>query len=211
MFVNRADAGRQLAAVLKAYAEIPGGLVVALPRGGVVVGYEISRALRLPLEVFIVRKIGYPGNPECACAALGESGVLRMTQESHSMLSETAQYLEQSVREQREEIQRRRQIYRGGRPFPPLEGRTVLLVDDGLATGATFEAAIYALQALHPMRLVGAVPVAPADTVGRLKPLLSELVVLQIPNCFLAVGEAYEDFEQVDDQTVIQLLKNTAT
>jgi len=211
MFVNRADAGRQLAAALKAYAQIPGGLVVALPRGGVVVADEVSRALRLPLEVFIVRKIGYPGNPECACAALGETGVLRMTQESHGMFSVSSQYLEQAVREQREEIQRRRQIYRGGRPFPPLEGRTVLLVDDGLATGATFEAAIYALQALRPMRLIGAVPVAPAETVERLKPLLSELVVLQIPAYFLAVGEAYGDFEQVDDQTVIQLLRNAAT
>lgn len=184
--------------------------MVALPRGGVVVGYEISRALGLPLEVFIVRKIGYPGNPECACAALAETGVLKTTPESRDVLAVTENYLHRCVIEQREEIHQRKLLYRGGLPFPPVEGRTVFLVDDGLATGATFEAAIHALLQLRPHRLVGAVPVAPAETVQRLKPLLSDLIVLEVPQYFLAVGEIYQDFQQVENDDVVRLLKSVS-
>ena len=207
MFLDRADAGRQLALALSRHADTPGGLVVALPRGGIIIGYEVSRALRLPLEVFIVRKIGYPGNPECACAALAETGVLKLTEESHDILGVTNDYLDRCVGEQREEIQYRTMLYRGGLSMPPVEGRTLFLVDDGLATGATFGAAIHALQQLKPSRLVGAVPVAPPETVQRLRPLLSELVVLEIPEYFHAVGESYQDFKQVEDEQVVRLLR----
>ncbi len=206
MFKNRADAGRQLAAALTAYADIPGGLVVALPRGGVVVGYEVSRALRLPLEVFIVRKIGYPGNPECAYAAVGETGILHVTEEGRGFRSLPPGYLDECLAEQKEEIRRRKLLYRGGQPFPPLAGRPVLLVDDGLATGATFEAAVQALHDLKPKRLVGAVPVAPPETAERLRAQLDELVVLEVPPFFMAVGQAFADFQQVDDAEVLRLL-----
>ncbi len=210
MYRDRADAGRQLAAALKAYADVPGGLVVALPRGGVVTGVEVSRALRLPLDVFIVRKIGYPGNPECAMAALTETGLLFRTEEGRGMSSVYPGYVEECRVEQQLEIDRRVRLYRGGAPFPRLAGRTVLLVDDGLATGATFEAAALALRDLKPKRLVGAVPVAPPDTAERVRTLVDELVVLDVPEYFMAVGQVYADFRQVDDAHVLRLLKGSA-
>lgn len=210
MFRDRADAGRQVAAALTAYADAPGGLVVALPRGGVVTGAEVSRALRLPLDVFIVRKIGYPGNPECAMAALTETGLLHRTEEGRGMVSAYPGYLEECGAEQEEEISRRVRLYRGGAPFPSLNGRTVMLVDDGLATGATFEAAALALRELKPTRLVGAVPVAPPETVERVRALVDELVVLEVPAYFMAVGQVYADFRQVDDAQVLRLLKEAA-
>ncbi|MBI3809620.1 MAG: phosphoribosyltransferase [Nitrospirae bacterium] len=210
MFRDRADAGRRLAAALKAYTDVPGGLVVALPRGGVVTGVEVSLALRLPLDVFIVRKIGYPGNPECAMAALTETGLLHRTEEGRGMVSVYPGYLEECRTEQEEEINRRVRLYRGGAPFPRLDGRTVLLVDDGLATGATFEAAALALRELKPKRLVGAVPVAPPATAERVRALMDELVVLEVPAYFMAVGQVYADFRQVDDAQVLRLLKGAA-
>ena len=211
MFKDRADAGRQLADALRAYAGIADGLVVALPRGGVVVGHEISRALHLPLEVFIVRKIGYPGNPECAYAALGETGTLLVTREGRGFRSMPPGYLDECRAEQEKEIWRRKRLYRGGLPFPRIGGRTVLLVDDGLATGATFEAAVLALRELKPKRLVGAVPVAPAETAERLRAQLDELVVLDVPPMFMAVGQAFADFRQVEDAEVLSLLEAGAT
>jgi putative phosphoribosyl transferase len=211
MFKDRADAGRQLADALQAYVGITDGLVVALPRGGVVVGYEVSRALRVPLEVFIVRKIGYPGNPECAFAALGETGTLYIAHEGRGFRSIAPGYLEECRAEQEKEIWRRKRLYRGGLPFPRINGLTVLLVDDGLATGATFEAAVLALRELKPKRLVGAVPVAPAETVARLRAELDELVVLEVPPFFTAVGQAYADFRQVEDAEVLRLLETAAT
>lgn len=207
MFKDRADAGRQLAEALRAYAGVPDGLVVALPRGGVVVGYEVSRALRLPLEVFIVRKIGYPGNPECAYAAVGETGLLLVTEHGHGFRALPPGYLEECRAEQEKEIWRRKRLYRGGLPFPRIAGRTVLLVDDGLATGATFEAAVLALRTLKPKRLVGAVPAAPMETAERLRAQLDELVVLETPPFFMAVGQVYADFRQVEDAEVLSLLE----
>lgn len=210
MFQDRIDAGRQLAVALKDYTEVPGGLVVALPRGGVVTGYEVSRVLRLPLDVFIVRKIGYPGNPECALAALTETGMLHRTGESRGFRALHPGYLDECRAEQEKEIWRRKRLYRGGLPFPRLAGRTVLLVDDGLATGATFEAAALALRELKPKFLVGAVPVAPPETAERVRTLVDELVVLEIQEYFMAVGQAYADFRQVDDEQVLRVLEDAA-
>ena len=206
MFRDRADAGRRLAAALKAYADVPGGLVVALPRGGVVTGVEVSRALRLPLDVFIVRKIGYPGNPECAMAALTETGLLHRTEEGRGMNSFQPGYLEERRAEQEVEINRRVGLYRGGAPFPRLGGRTVLLVDDGLATGSTMIAALHALRAKHPQKLVCAVPVAPPDTLDKVEPYADEVVCLHAPEMFHAVGQFYQSFPQVDDEEVVALL-----
>lgn len=211
MFRDRADAGRQLAAALKDYADVPGGLVVALPRGGVVTGREVSRALRLPLEVFIVRKIGYPGNPECAMAALTESGMLHKTEESCGIRGLPPGYLEECRAEQEKEIWRRKRLYRGGLPFPKLTGRTVILVDDGLATGATFKAAALALRELKPQFLVGAVPVAPPETAEQVRALVDELVVLEVPEYFMAVGQVYADFRQVEDHQVLRALEDAAS
>ena len=211
MFKDRVDAGRRLADALQAYAGVADGLVVALPRGGVVVGYEVSLALRLPLEVFIVRKIGYPGNPECAYAALSETGAVHMTEEGRRFREIPSGYLDACRAEQDKEIERRRRLYRGGLPFPHIAGRTVLLVDDGLATGATFVAAVHALRELKPKRLVGAVPVAPAETAERLRAQLDELVVLEVPEFFMAVGQVYADFRQVEDAEVLRLLEAGAT
>lgn len=210
MFQDRIDAGRQLAVALKDYTEVPGGLVVALPRGGVVTGYEVSRVLRLPLDVFIVRKIGYPGNPECAMAALTETGMLHRTGESRGFRALHPGYLDECRAEQEKEIWRRKRLYRGGLPFPRLAGRTVLLVDDGLATGATFEAAALALRELKPKFLVGAVPVAPPETAERVRTRVDELVVLEIQEYFMAVGQAYADFRQVDDEQVLRVLEDAA-
>ena len=202
MFHDRADAGRRLAAALKDYTDVPGGIVVVLPRGGVVTGYEVSRALHLPLEVFIVRKIGYPGDPECAMAALTESGLLYRTEENRGCRALHPGYLDECRAEQEKEIWRRKRLYRGGLPFPRIVGKTVLLVDDGLATGATFEAATVALRELKPRFLVGAVPVAPPETAERVRTLVDEFVVLEIHEDFMAVGQAYADFRQVEDEQV---------
>jgi len=208
MFQDRADAGRQLAAALKDYTDVSGGLVVALPRGGVVTGYEVSRVLRLPLEVFIVRKIGYPGNPECAMAALTETGMLYSTEESRGCWLPHPGYLEECRAEQEKEIWRRKRLYRGGLPFPKLAGRTVILVDDGLATGATFKAAALALRTLKPQLLVGAVPVAPPETAEQVRALVDELVILEVPEYFMAVGQVYADFRQVEDHQVLRVLED---
>jgi predicted phosphoribosyltransferase len=211
MFQDRADAGRQLAAALKDYADVPGGLVVALPRGGVLIGREVSRVLHLPLEVFIVRKIGYPGNPECAMAALTETGMLYRTEESRGFPGLPPGYLEECRVEQEKEIWRRKRLYRGGLPFPKLAGRTVILVDDGLATGATFKAAAVALRALKPQLLVGAVPVAPPETAEQVRALVDDLVVLEVPEYFMAVGQVYADFRQVEDHQVLRALEDAAS
>jgi predicted phosphoribosyltransferase len=211
MFKDRVEAGRLLAKALSGYKDLPGGVVVALPRGGAVIGAEVSRALGLPLELFIVRKIGYPGNPECACAALAETGILHRTEDSLHMASITPAYLAQCQADAREEIKRRQVLYRHGEPFPAVTGRTVILVDDGLATGATFEAAARALQELSPARLIGAVPVAPPATIDRLSSMLTNLLVLEVPESFLSVGEAYQDFQQVTDEKVRQILDDAAS
>jgi putative phosphoribosyl transferase len=205
-FRNREEAGRQLAASMLQYRNDPRGLILALPRGGVTVGYQISLALHLPLDVFITRKIGAPGSPEYAIGAMAETGSRYLNQEAVSSFGLSLSELDRLIHIQETEIARRKDLYRQGRQLPHLTGRTVLLVDDGIATGSTFMASALAIRSLHPQRLVGAIPVGPSSTIHEVRAYVDELVVLMTPEPFEAVGNFYVDFTQVEDREVIQHL-----
>lgn len=206
MFRNREEAGELLAQELAAYRNDPAAILLALPRGGVAVAYQLSLALHLPLDVLITRKIGAPGNPEYALGAVSETGAVYWNREALAGLSLTDRDLAAAVQAQQEEVARRVALYRQGRPFPPLKDRTVILVDDGLATGATFFASVATVRQAHPRLVIGAVPVAPHSTVEQARALVDQLVVLRTPEPFYAVGNFYRDFEQVEDREVLQYL-----
>ena len=205
MFRDRIEAGQRLAVELERYRDCAGGVILAIPRGGVVVGLQISLGLRLPLDVLITRKIGAPDNPELAVGALSETGSLHLNHELLSFFPSPAS-LEQERRHQEEEISRRRAVYREGRPLPPLGGRTVILVDDGVATGATYSASVHALKAAGVSRLVAALPLAPPDTADKIARQVDDCVILESPWPFFAVGEHYQNFGQVDDMEVVRCL-----
>ncbi len=206
MFKNREEAGELLAQELVAFRNDPDGILLALPRGGVTVGYQLSLALHLPLDVLITRKIGAPGNPEYALGALSETGAVHWNQEALAGLSLSERDLAAAVQAQQKEVSRRVALYRQGRPFPNLKDRNVILVDDGLATGATFFASVAAVRQARPRRIIGAVPVGPRSTVEEARSLVDQFVVLQIPEPFYAVGNFYRDFEQVEDREVLEYL-----
>ncbi len=206
MFRNREEAGELLAQELAAYRNDPAAILLALPRGGVAVAYQLSLALHLPLDVLITRKIGAPGNQEYALGAVSETGAVYWNREALAGLSLTDRDLAAAVQAQQEEVARRVALYRQGRPFPPLKDRTVILVDDGLATGATFFASVATVRQAHPRRVIGAVPVAPHSTAEQARALVDQLVVLRTPEPFYAVGNFYRDFEQVEDREVLQYL-----
>lgn len=213
LLVNREEAGRLLADRLISYRRDPSALILALPRGGVPVGYVISLALHIPLDVFITRKLGAPGNPEFAIGAVAETGTVFFNPQAQDILASLHAHphdLNTILERERREIARRQTAYRGGQALPPLAQRTVLLVDDGVATGATFFASVEAVKAQKPRRLVAAVPVGPVDTLRLLRSQVDELVVLQTPEFFEAVGNHYEDFEQVSDETVRHYLQKAA-
>lgn len=206
IFKNREEAGRQLAAKLLHYRDDPHGLILALPRGGVAVGYQLSLALHLPLDVFITRKIGAPGNPEYAIGAVAETGSHYLNQEAIGSCGLSRYELEQLIHVQEQEIARRKHLYRQGRPLPLLTGRTVLLVDDGIATGSTFMASALAIRNLQPRRLVGVIPVGPPSTIREVRSHVDELVILMTPDPFAAVGHFFVDFTQVEDRDVLEYL-----
>lgn len=206
MFRNREEAGRMLASELSQYRNDPTGLILALPRGGVAVGYQLSLALHLPLDVFITRKIGAPGNPEYAIGAVAETGSRYLNQEAADSFGLSRYELDLLVHAQEKEIARRKDLYRQGRSLPHLNGRAVLLVDDGIATGATFMASALAIRGVQPRRLVGVIPVGPPSTIREVRAHVDELVVLMTPDPFYAVGNFYIDFTQVEDRDVIQYL-----
>ena len=206
MFKNREEAGELLAQELAAYRNDPAAILLALPRGGVAVAYQLSLALHLPLDVLITRKIGAPGNPEYALGAVSETGAVYWNREALSGLSLTDRDLAAAVQAQQKEVARRVALYRQGRPFPSLKDKTVILVDDGLATGATFFASVATARQAHPRRVIGAVPVGPHSTVEQARALVDQLVVLRTPDPFYAVGNFYRDFEQVEDREVLQYL-----
>ncbi len=209
-FRDRHDAGRRVAAVVGHYAGRDDVLVLALPRGGVPVGYEVSRALDAPLDVMQVRKLGVPGHEELAMGAIASGGVRILSEDVVGALQIPERVIATVAAAEEHELDRRERIYREGRPFPDVRGRTVILVDDGLATGSTMRAAAAALRAQGAGRLVVAVPVAPKETCDALRELVDEVICAVTPEPFLAVGEWYEDFTQTSDAEVQELLRRAA-
>lgn len=207
VFADRADAGRALARALMHLAGQP-AVVLALPRGGVPVAFAVARALAAPLDLVLVRKIGVPGQEELAAAAVvdGARPELVRNEKVLRMARVSEDYLERARAEKLAEIARRRTLYLGSRPPIDVAGRTAIIVDDGLATGATALAAIRAVRRAGPARLVLAVPVAPPDTLARLKPEVDELVCLSAPADFSAVGQFYRDFTQTSDDDVVAMM-----
>jgi len=206
LFKDRHDAGRQLAQRLLHYKDAKHTVVLALPRGGVVLGYDVSVALKLPLDVLITRKLGTPVNPELAMGALAETGYLHMSQDVMRECQVTKAQLDEEMRRQQSEINRRIRQYRGGRALPSLKGQTVILVDDGIATGTTFVASLGALLKAETVRISAAVPVAPPRVLAELKALVDEVVVLHTSEWFFGIGQFYERFDQVEDVEVISCL-----
>ena len=212
VFRDRTEAGRLLAeAVAERLGPQPvAPLVLALPRGGVPVGFEVARRLRAPLDVYVVRKLGVPGQPELAMGALASGDVLVMNEEVVRRLGVPRAAIEAVAAAEGRELARREQAYRGGSPPPEIQGRTVVLVDDGLATGATMRAAVESVRGRHPARLVVAVPTAPPPTVDELHRQADDVVVLTTPDPFYAVGCSYEDFSPTTDDEVRDLLRRAA-
>ena len=211
LFRDRHDAGRRLAQQLLHYKEAKDTIVIALPRGGVVVGYDISMALRLPLDVLITRKLGTPSNPELAMGALAETGYRHLNEEVVQEYRVSKKELDEETRRQRTEISRRIQRYRGGRALSSLKGQTIIMVDDGIATGATFFASLGALLKAESVRVVAAVPVAPPRVLAELKMLVDEVVVLHTAEWFFGIGQFYDQFPQVEDDEVVACLETVRT
>jgi predicted phosphoribosyltransferase len=209
-FRSRSDAGRLLAAQLGAYANRPDVIVLALPRGGVPVAYEVARALGAPLDVFLVRKLGVPGHEEFALGAIATGGVRVINQNVVRELRISPDMIDGVAAAEEQELQRRERLYRGDRPPPDVRGRTVILVDDGLATGATMQAAVKALRQEGARRIVVAVPIAPPDTCEQLREAVDEIICAVTPEPFHAVGLWYEDFSQTTDDEVRDLLARSA-
>ncbi|HEX8695912.1 MAG TPA: phosphoribosyltransferase [Longimicrobium sp.] len=205
-FHDRHDAGRRLAERLRVYAGRPNVLVLALPRGGVPVAYEVARALGAPLDVFLVRKLGVPGHEELAMGAIASGGVRVLNERVVSQLRVPPQVIDRVAAAEERELVRRERAYRGDRPPPRVEGCDVILVDDGLATGASMRAAAAALRAQGPRRVVIAVPVAAAETCEEFRGEVDEIVCDLTPDPFYAVGLWYEDFSQTTDDEVRELL-----
>lgn len=206
LFRNRVEAGRRLAAELTNYADRPDVLVLALPRGGVPVGYEVARALHAPLDVFLVRKLGVPGRPELAMGAIASGGTRVLNEELLGMLSVPPRRIAEVAQREQRELDRRERLYRGSRPPPEIREKTVILVDDGLATGSTMRAAVLALRQLQPARIVVAVPVGAKQTCAEFESEADETICATTPEPFHAVGAWYDNFDPTSDDEVRRLL-----
>ena len=206
IFRDRHDAGRRLAARLSTYANRPDVLVLALPRGGVPVGYEVAKALNVPLDVFLVRKLGVPGHEELAMGAIASGGVRVLNNEVVQAWHISPDVIEAVTADERRELARREQMYRDDRPAPEVRGKTVILVDDGLATGASMQAAVLAVRQKQPAEIVIAVPVASQETCDMLAEQVTEVICLHTPEPFYAVGLWYREFGQTTDDEVRELL-----
>ncbi len=206
-FRNRAEAGHLLAQKLIAYAYRPDVLVLGLPRGGVPVAFEVAKALQVPLDIWLVRKLGVPTQKELAMGAIATGGVRVLNQEVVNWLGISDEVIDKVAAQEQQELERRNQVYRGNRPAPDVRNRTIILVDDGLATGSTMHAAITSLRQQQPDRIVVAVPVAPPSVYKDFKHEADEIVCLQTPELFHAIGVWYVDFSQTTDQEVRDLLE----
>ncbi len=209
-FANRTEAGRLLAEKLVQYAGRDDVVVLGLPRGGVPLAYEVAKRLRAPLNVFIVRKLGVPGFEELAAGAIASGGVRVLNEDVMRAIPHADEAIEAVTARETAELERREQIYREGRPPPEFHDRIVILVDDGLATGATMRAAVKALRQTGAAKIVVAVPVGPPDTCHELEEEADETICLSTPEFFQAVGQYYEDFSQTSDEDVRELLSQAA-
>jgi predicted phosphoribosyltransferase len=210
-FGDRREAGVVLADRLRLFADKGNVVVLALPRGGVPVAYEVARALAAPLDVFVVRKLGLPGHPELAMGAIASGGVRVLNKDVLESVAVSQAAIDAVTHTERLELERRERAYRDGLPLVPIEGRVVILVDDGLATGSTMRAAVLAVRRLHPARVVVAVPVGAWQTCQELRELADEVVCVFTPEPFRAVGLWYADFSQTTDAEVRQLLALAAS
>jgi len=206
-FLNRMEAGQLLAEKLKAYANRGDVLVLALPRGGVPVAFEVARALHAPLDVMIVRKLGVPGQEELAMGAIASGGVRVLNEDVVQMLALPEEVVNKVAAHEQRELERREHLYRGNWPAYDIHDRIIILVDDGIATGATMRAAASAVRKQHPARIIIAVPVAAYETCREFTAEVDEVVCVSIPEAFLAVGFWYEHFDQTSDEEVRQLLE----
>jgi putative phosphoribosyl transferase len=206
-FQNRAEAGHLLAQKLTAYAYRPDVLVLGLPRGGVPVAFEVASALQVPMDIWLVRKLGVPAQKELAMGAIATGGVRVLNQEVVHWLGISNAVIDQVAAQEQQELERRNQVYRGNRPAPDVRNRTIILVDDGLATGSTMRAAIASLRQQQPDRIVVAVPVAPPSVYKEFKNEADEIICLQTPELFHAIGVWYVDFSQTTDQEVRDFLE----
>jgi putative phosphoribosyl transferase len=204
---NRAEAGRKLADKLSAYADAKDVIVLGIPRGGVPVAYEVSSALHVRLDVFLSNKLGVPGNEELAFGALAAGDGRYLDERTIEASGISAEQIEQITQATIRRLAERDRLFRNGRPPIEITGRTVILIDDGIATGASVYAAIQALLEMKPAKLVVAAPVAPASTCEWLRSVVDELVTLVAPTTFYAVGQFYEHFDQVSDEEVVKLLR----
>jgi putative phosphoribosyl transferase len=206
IFKNRQEAGQRLASRLSKYANREDVIVLGVPRGGVPVASEVATALNLPLDIFVLRKLGVPGHEELAFGAIGSGGVRVLDREVVKSVGLSDVVIELVTRAERTELARREQIYRGGRPPLDVRGKIVILVDDGIATGSSLRAGVRALRQMQPAAIVIAAPVAPRSTVNRLRREVDDVVCAAIPERFYGVGQFYHDFSQVSDEEVNELL-----
>ena len=209
-FRNRTEAGQVLARCLQQYKNQPDVLILGLPRGGVPVAYEVARELNAPLDVFIVRKLGVPGHEELGMGAIATGGVRTLHEGIIREIGISPQTIEAVSAREQAELERRERLYRGDRPAPTIKGRTVVIVDDGLATGSTMKAAIQAVRQQDPRQVIVAVPTAPSETCEQLKESADHVVCALTPEPFFSVGGSYADFTQITDGEVRDLIASAA-
>jgi putative phosphoribosyl transferase len=206
-FTDRIEAGKRLAIALKDFKGT--GIVLAIPRGGVIVGYVIAKELGLPLDVIIPRKIGAPGNPELAIGAMAEDGTAVLDKQLITYLRVSQDYIEEEINRQKQEIRRRLKLYRQDTAYPEVKGMDVIVVDDGIATGSTMKAALVSLKNRGAASVTVAVPVGPPSTIEELEKIADQVICLHTPEFFQAIGQFYSDFSQTEDEEVIELLRES--